>query len=157
MSNDMNLDKCFLSVDRLNMRLPALVLLISAVLSVAGCSNSSSVSTGEVRGRVTEKGQPVAGVSVVFYPDAGRPSYGSSDADGNFVLEYDEKTLGAVVGSHTVTMSYGGFGPPSADESEPTMRPTRTAGGANGEPIDVTLPDKVEVVAGENNIELSIP
>jgi hypothetical protein len=80
-----------------------LILLVSAgIVSLLGCGGSDAPPLGRVSGRVTVNGQPVEGITVMFQPDNGRPSLGTTNADGYYELRYTADLRGAVVGNHTV-------------------------------------------------------
>lgn len=89
-------------------------LLIGAILMAAalGCGNRGP-EVVPVAGVVTRDGKPVPKVFLEFIPDEGRPSWGVSDAEGKFALEYNKAKKGARTGSHTVRIS---FRPASMDE-----------------------------------------
>jgi hypothetical protein len=82
-------------------------------LIVAGCGGSG---LGEVTGKVTLDGQPLAGAIVTFYPQEGRPSIGMTDSEGNYELGFTASEKGAVVGKHTVRITTGA-GEDREDES----------------------------------------
>lgn len=82
-------------------------------LSVLGCG-SSEFDMVPVSGIVTLDGKPVSGARVIFSPQrsgqdalsAGPASDGKTDDDGRYSLASSiDGTGGAVVGSHTVTIS----------------------------------------------------
>jgi hypothetical protein len=84
---------------------PAILLLIAAV----GCSSGGDQLT-PVKGKVTYKGAPVQGGTVVFIPDTARGTHGNMamadiQPDGTFALKTNE-TLGAVPGWHKVTIAW---------------------------------------------------
>jgi hypothetical protein len=83
----------------------AILLLIAAV----GCPSSGDPLT-PVKGKVTYKGAPVQGGTVVFIPDTARGTHGPMamadiQPDGTFSLKTNE-TLGAVPGWHKVTIAW---------------------------------------------------
>lgn len=82
----------------------AAAVLIAGLLMAAGCSSqpADQPPLGRVRGRVTMDGRPLAGVDVVFAPEKGRPSVGTTDQAGRYDLAYINTTKGAKVGRHTV-------------------------------------------------------
>jgi hypothetical protein len=82
-------------------------LLPAAVLfaAVAGCVGQDSPELASVTGKVTMNGQPLQDAIVVFEPQSGRPSAGTTEADGSFYLQYSESLKGAVPGQHTVRIS----------------------------------------------------
>jgi hypothetical protein len=69
-------------------------------MGLAGCSDAPDIAT--VKGRVTRHGQPVAGLTLNFMPENGRPSWAVTDADGNYELQYSKDYDGALVGTHKV-------------------------------------------------------
>jgi len=85
-------------------RLAALGTAI-VLVSVAGCGKPGTAPTVKVTGTVTYNGTPVAGASVGFLPDSGRPASGTTDAQGRFTLSTFAQGDGAVPGRHRVTIS----------------------------------------------------
>jgi hypothetical protein len=81
-----------------------LLLAIAFASCLPGCSDEG-LPLAKVSGKVTFDGQPVAGASVVFRPDAGPSAVGETDAHGQFALMTRAPGDGAVVGHHTVTIS----------------------------------------------------
>jgi hypothetical protein len=79
---------------------------------LSGCG-SDGPEIVPVRGKVTHRGQPVPQLFLSFQPDNGRQSWGTSDDEGNFELNYDAKHKGARVGEHEVTVLHR---PASIDE-----------------------------------------
>lgn len=57
---------------------------------------------GQVQGTVLLHGKPLASADIVFRPDKGRVSYGTTDANGHYDLIYLRQDHGAIVGKHTV-------------------------------------------------------
>lgn len=79
----------------------AIVLFI-----VPGCGRQPGTEpTAPVTGTVTLDGQPIAGVSIAFIPQRGRPASGLTDASGKFTLSTFDTADGAVVGSHKVMIT----------------------------------------------------
>jgi hypothetical protein len=68
---------------------------------VPGCG-SGGPEVVKVTGTVTRGGQPVGRLVVNFWPDHGRPSWGLTDAEGRYTLNYDKDRDGAVTGQHKV-------------------------------------------------------
>jgi hypothetical protein len=58
-----------------------------------------------VSGTVTLDGAPLKRASVMFHPEGGRPSYGVTNEQGHYVLEYTATQLGAEVGKCRVSIS----------------------------------------------------
>jgi hypothetical protein len=58
-----------------------------------------------VTGTLTYKGKPVANTEIHFSPVSGdRPSWGLTDNEGRFELEYEYKVKGAITGRHKVAV-----------------------------------------------------
>jgi hypothetical protein len=86
------------------------------LLALAGCGGGAGVVP--VSGTLTYKGQPVKNAYVDFTPENGRPSWGLTDDQGKFTLEYDAKNKGAVPGKHKVSVRVG---PQTTGAREPGM------------------------------------
>ena len=71
---------------------PAIVAIAMAIQ--VGCSGNNP-PLGKVSGRVTLDGQPLAGVIINFKPTEGRAATGTTDADGNYTLEFSYGVMGA--------------------------------------------------------------
>lgn len=76
-------------------------------LVVSGCGVSDQPQLGLVTGTVMLDNQPVAGVSVTFQPDSGRPATGKTDENGDFQLTYMRDIPGCKVGHCRVEIGYG--------------------------------------------------
>jgi hypothetical protein len=57
-----------------------------------------------VSGTLTHKGKPVANAYIDFVPENGRPSWGLTDEEGSFKLNYDREHDGALAGKHQVSI-----------------------------------------------------
>src|SRR5690348_2228199 len=77
-------------------------LFVIVLLAAAGCGRPA----GQPAGKVTWKGQPVAGAELTFEPQAGpeAAAYGASGADGTYHLEF-RKGGGLPVGPCKVTIT----------------------------------------------------
>ena len=116
----------------------SLIALFSAAM--IGCSGSSDrPELGQVHGKVTMDGKPAAGVMVSFQPADGRPSWGTTDEDGEYTLKYLDQT-GAKVGKNLVTIST----PNSGDVPEDCSKIDE--GGTAADPI----PPRYNTLATEN-------
>jgi hypothetical protein len=79
--------------------------LLLALLALLGCGKSN-LTVAPVSGTVTLDGAPLAAASVTFEPkEGGRPSYGVTNAQGRYILEYSLHELGAKVGTCTVRIT----------------------------------------------------
>jgi hypothetical protein len=73
--------------------------------SLLGCGGNSDLAA--VTGKVTLDGKPVPNAFVKFLPKsaAGAPSFGKTDADGNYRMMFSDTEEGAWVGENSVTIS----------------------------------------------------
>jgi hypothetical protein len=106
-------------------KLTLVVLSLGALLVTAGCG-SSGPELATVSGTVKMDGAPLADASVQFVPVSGRPSYGSTDANGYYELEFTAAKSGAVPGEHTVRVStHRRADPDSGAKGQPERIPTK--------------------------------
>jgi hypothetical protein len=80
------------------------VVALSLLLVVAGCSRGGP-EIAYVTGRVTMDGKPLANAAVVFIPENGRPAGATTDADGNYVLNFTQGRRGAIPGKNLIRIS----------------------------------------------------
>ena len=79
--------------------------LVCADLMLAGCGKTN-LSVAPVSGTVTLDGAPLKAASVTFQPkEGGRPSFGVTNQQGRYTLEYSLNELGAKVGPCTVRIT----------------------------------------------------
>ena len=133
-----------------------LACAIAALICVSGCSNPKG---GQVRGKVSAAGQPLASVVVTFHAanDNGHVFTGNpTGADGLYELKYAEALGGVVTGRYKVTVEVAGVlaGPdePARDPLEPN--------GARKPSIYTnpnTTPLTAEVVDGPNTLDFDLP
>ena len=91
----------FFSID-----IPRWAIAFGLLGLIAGCSGGGDTpELADVSGRVTFDGSPLSEATVIFQPDAGRPSAGKTDTDGNYELKYTSRNSGAKVGKHKVIIS----------------------------------------------------
>ncbi|QDS88992.1 hypothetical protein EC9_31880 [Rosistilla ulvae] len=95
----------------------------------------------DVRGRVTDLGQPLAGVTLLFVPESGNgaPSEAVTNPNGEYVLDYANGEAGARMGKQTVLLTVT---QPTGNESKPT-----TPAGYS---------KQIDVVAGENEFDFDL-
>ena len=86
----------------LNRRIFLAVIGLLAAVS-AGCGPSAP-KLYPASGTVTFEGKPVEGASVLFIPQAGRPSMATTDASGKFTVTTNGKP-GAPLGTYLVTVT----------------------------------------------------
>ena len=80
-------------------------LLTVGAISIAGCGRGGP-EVVRVTGTVTCQSKPVPNLFLNFKPEVGRPSWGVTDAEGKYSLNYSRDRDGAVVGKHTVWVQY---------------------------------------------------
>lgn len=111
------------------------------LVSILGCGNGDRPPLGYVSGRVTINGEPLVGVIVTFMPSSGRPAVATTDAQGNYVIEYVEGAKGSKLGPTTVIF----------------MTPT---GGTTSHPIPARYQSgnefQVEVQKGKNEFNFEL-
>ncbi len=81
-------------------------LTVFAALALASGCGRDGPTVVPVSGTVTRAGKPVASLHINFMPEAGRPSWGTSDEQGHFTLNYDPQRSGAEVGKHKVFVTF---------------------------------------------------
>jgi hypothetical protein len=128
-----------------------LCLLLLCVLS-GGCGKEMKVAP--VSGTVTLDGAPLDRASVMFLPAAGgRPSFGVTDEQGRFTLDYSMDQMGAEVGQCDVKISTKMQAADDADDEgkfAPERVPKRYLGDKPQEPIIVTVEPK------DNTIDIAL-
>lgn len=120
------------------------------VVAAVGCGGkpSDQPDLGTVSGIVTLDGNPLADVVVTFDPKGGgRASVGKTDAAGRYELTFSAGARGAVIGTHSVSIT------------TPSEAPSPT-GGAAKDPIPAKYNRATtlthEVQAGSNTINFDL-
>lgn len=126
------------------------VLFVAPLMFSVGCGGSGASDQpdlGQVTGVVKMDGQPLANVTVSFNPAQGRPSSAKTDSAGNYELGYIGDVKGAVIGTHTVSIStpQDAPTPPGKTYKDPVPAKYNTK---------TTL--KGEVKAGDNTIDFDL-
>jgi len=131
------------------MRIDGILGLAAALVLSVGCGSPAGPELGTVQGTVTLDGDPLPDAVIQFAPNKGRPSTGTTDANGHYTLQYTMDRPGAVIGMHSVRVTTA-----------------RTTEGEDG--TDQTTPEKVpakfnteselteEVTAGSNTIHIEL-
>ena len=72
-----------------------------------GCGGDTGPELSFVSGKVTLDGKPLAKVSLQFTPEqeTGSPSYGATNADGEYELLFSTNRSGAMPGKHRVEIT----------------------------------------------------
>ena len=125
------------------------MVLLGVLLAAVGCDSGPKVV--KVSGVATFKGQPVPSLRLTFQPDHGRPSWGDTDENGRFTLEYDADNKGALVGRHTVSAAYQ---PRTPDEEMSGKVPpaVRAVTAKYGDTLKSPL--KIEITGSTDNLEV---
>jgi hypothetical protein len=138
-------------------------LLAIAIIGLVllGCGKGDTPELGRVEGTVKLDGAPLPNARVEFHPvKGGRPSVGTTNDDGHYVLEYKTDVRGALVGMHRVRIrTYREGDADAEDESqretvpetvpakynaETTLQKEVTPG--SNEPIDFDLDSKGKII-----------
>ncbi len=123
-------------------RVGALGFGLLVFTALAGCSRGDRPDLGIVSGIVTLEGEPLANVEVAFIPNNGRPSYGKTDAAGNYDLNYIRNIQGAKIGVHNVLIRSGKV---DKDKMEPvTVTPGKNVININCRRATIPEPTVVE-------------
>lgn len=80
-----------------------LFCFVAITISTTGCQDGPDLV--EVEGVVMLDGQPLEGATVTFRPIEGRPSFGTTDAEGHYSLAYTLEKPGALAGGHSVSIT----------------------------------------------------
>lgn len=127
----------------------AFLSVIPLIFSV-GCGGGGAddqPDLGAVSGVVSMDGQPLADVVVTFNPAQGRPSIGKTDSTGKYELGYLRDTKGAMIGTHTVTITTPQEGPTPPGQTYKDPIPAKYNS-------KTTL--KEDVKAGDNTINFEL-
>jgi hypothetical protein len=120
------------------------ILLIG--LGLSGCGHAN-LTVAPVSGTVTLDGAPLKSASVTFQPkEGGRPSFGVTNDQGRYVLEYSLQELGAEVGACTVRITTENRGDDSGAKSTKELVPKRYR----------TSPIEVQVESKSNTIDIPL-
>lgn len=107
--------------------------LMVSVLS--GCTGNDGPELARVTGTVTRAGKPVPDLLVYFQPEVGRPSWGLTDASGEFKLYYTKEQDGAVFGEHRVNVQFNQSQPQSfAGAGQDSAKELNLGAQVDGEP-----------------------
>lgn len=89
------------------MKTPRLTSLSTMlVLALTGCGSDDTPPLGEVTGKITLDGQPLAGVIVLFKPEIGRVATATTNAAGEYQLEFAYDVSGCKVGPNSVSLEW---------------------------------------------------
>ncbi|MDZ4685229.1 MAG: hypothetical protein SH850_09070 [Planctomycetaceae bacterium] len=126
--------------------------VVATSLMGFGCGKANGPELAPVLGTITLDGQPLPEMNIQFAPEAtgGSPSFGGTNADGEYRLLFSQNRKGAVPGKHRV-------------EITPRERKTDDSGNPIGQE-PVKLPAKyrkpgalsAEVKPGANTIDFRL-
>lgn len=102
------------------------VFLVGLFLALIGGCGKPGAPLGTVRGTVTFDGAPLAGARVVFRPSEGRTSVGTTDQGGAYELTFTPSRKGALLGEHSVAITWESPDTKDADQRSPTDRSAAT-------------------------------
>jgi hypothetical protein len=127
-------------------RFVAPAFLLIAIVVTVGCDSGPKIV--KVAGIATYKSEPIPSLLIQFQPAHGRPSWGITDENGRFELEYDAKHKGAVIGKHTVSAIYRARTPEEemgGGKRHPAIKPiTEKYGDTMNSPLKIDITEPVE-------------
>jgi len=129
-------------------------VLFAAFALIAGCSDGPKIVP--VAGTVTHNGKPVPSLTIHFIPETGRPSWGLTDENGRFTLEYDDRVKGALVGPHTVWVQWRARSPQEEMNPKLANRPPEMATILNKYGSQEKSPLKIEIAGATNSLEIKL-
>jgi hypothetical protein len=132
--------------------IPAIVVNAAAAFCI-GCGGTAGPELAEVYGTVSLDGQPLSKVGLQFIPEGegGSPSYGVTNADGEYELLFSAARSGAMVGKYQVE-----------------IQPVEPEVDQDGKPLDGAAPVQIparyqtagaltaDVKAGSNSIDFAL-
>jgi hypothetical protein len=80
--------------------------LLVLTFSFLGCGSDDTPPLGTVKGTIKLDGVPLEGVIVLFKPDQGRAATGTTNAQGEYTLEFSYGVDGCKVGPNTVSLEW---------------------------------------------------
>lgn len=136
----------------------AIAVAFWLTISIPGCGGQSEIELGQVSGIVKYEGTPLAGVTVMFIPDNGRPAMGTTDAEGKYELTYIRDERGCKVGRNRVEIRH------DEESANEAAQEGDEAVQTPGPPTEVQIPAKynsdselsVDVQPGENKFDFDL-
>lgn len=122
-----------------------------AAIGCGGGTPSDQPELGNVSGIVTLDGKPLEKAMVAFIPEKGSPSYGTTDADGNYTLSYTADADGAVLGKHSVRITTFREGGEDEEGNSTERVPERVP-----EKYNTKTELTADVKAGSNTVDLKL-
>jgi len=119
------------------------ITVLSLVSMCLGCGGNTGPDMGTVSGTLTKGGEPVPQGWIEFHPVAGgRPSFATTDDQGNYSLTYTADQQGALIGMHEVKAGTGGIDSPD--------------GRSTTKQVPFKFKQEVEVTSGSNTIDIQV-
>ena len=116
-----------------------------AVLGAAPGCGPAGPEVYQVSGVLTRDGEPCPNMKIIFSPQAGRASWGFSDAEGKFELHFSKQIpMGALPGVHTVWLDIPP-GTPGERHAE-TGAIMEEYGGLERSPLQITIDEDGQFV-----------
>ncbi len=138
---------------RLKMHKFQSVICVLLLLLITGCGGSEDTpKLAQVTGTLSDGDKPIPNAAVLFQPEDGSPSSGTTDKQGKFTLEYSTGEPGATIGEHTVKFTIGGI---ASSEGEVDLT-LQEAPQQVKEPVEIVLPGKKTVAEGENSFSFDL-
>jgi hypothetical protein len=120
--------------------------LIATAGLLLGCGRGTGPELAWVEGDVTFNGIPATFAIIEFQPaEKGSPSIGFADEDGHYRLQFSQGRQGAMVGQHTVRITFDDD--PSPDSPPPIRVPAK---------YNTQSELKVEVKRGSNEHDFDL-
>jgi hypothetical protein len=126
------------------------LLLAIGLLVYAGC-DAGDPNLGTVTGKITLDGEPLADALVEFVPTggAGSVSYGRTDANGEYEMEFARDTVGASIGENEIRITTGDV---ALDDAGKEVRVPEKVPARYNVNTELTR----EVTSGRNRIDLEL-
>ena len=123
--------------------------LLTLCVSFTGCGGAPAdqPDLGQVKGTITFEGSPLAGASVTFIPDGGRPAKATTDPAGNYELIYIRDTPGCKLGHNRVTIT-------SVNEEEDESESDE--GNEDAEPVNTKPKGQKEILPAKYNTDTEL-
>jgi len=130
---------------------------VAAVLLASwGCGTAGTPGVHPLQGTVTKDGGAMEGVVLEFYPEHGRSSTATTDADGNYVAQFSREEDGALVGMHEVKFFVPKVDPKSVNTSGMSEEDAATTRARAAEPKLLRYTEEIEVKPNANQIDFDL-
>ena len=122
------------------------MLVVCLGVGCAGCGGvADAPSLAAVKGKVSLRGKPLGGASVLFHPEKGPMANGQTDSEGNFTVTTSGRP-GATIGKCKVTVSKNApSAAPAATMKPEDMMEMQKASGGQTELAKNEIPEKYDL------------